>query len=263
MQLVFLSIFGWASVAMSQVTTGAGVTPGSGVPIAGVASPNYPVTIPAGATSYPNLEQDPGWTADASRSISPNPPTSYSINQSGSPVVMTLKTQGTPGKYTGWMAKKGIGIPSGHHHMLVRASYTFSSVSGIQAWEVGRRSTNRSGMTDNGQTQLVPIGGGLLEFDLVPSSSGGWQDTGCRFPAFVAGTTYNEELYYIDDPGGNSSLIYVSLNGTVCTISPVLQSVAGASLGWSPNEAVVAFQPDANRSAVAYDAVVTISAWTW
>jgi hypothetical protein len=147
--------------------------------------------------------------------------------------------------------------------MLIRASFTFSSVSGIQAWEVGRRSTNASGITDNGQTQLVPKRGSKLEFDIVPSSSHGWQDTECRFPRFVAGTTYNEELYYVNDSSGALSLEYVSLNGTLCTIPPSLQNIAGAALGWSPSEAVVAFQPDANKSAVAYNAVVTISAWTW
>jgi hypothetical protein len=61
--------------------------------------------------------------------------------------------------------------------MLVRASYTFISIGGIQAWEIGRRLTNASGVTDNGQILLVPVSGGLLEFDLVPSASGGWKDT--------------------------------------------------------------------------------------
>jgi hypothetical protein len=175
---------------------------------------------------------------------------------------MTLDTTGTLGKYTGWMAKKTIST-SGQSNMLIRATYVFSSVSGIQAWEVGRRSTDSNGVTDNGQTQLVPIKGGLLEFDIVPSASGGWKDTGCRFPTFVAGTTYNEEIYYVDDASGSLSVMYVELNGTVCSIPSNLQSVTGASLGWSPNSAVIAFQPDANPSAVAYNAMVTMNVWVW
>ena len=119
------------------------------------------------------------------------------------------------------------------------------------------------GITDNGQTQLVPKRGGKLEFDIVPSSSHGWQDTGCRFPTFVIGTTYNEELYYVNSSSGALSIEYVDINGSLCSIPTSLQNVAGATLGWSPSEAVVAFQPDANKSAVAYNAVVTISAWTW
>ena len=262
-RMVYLALL-IASMACAQTATiGAGTTIGSGVSFGSLgATPTWPVTIPAGAVSYPSLEQQAGWRADASRDISPNPPTVYRIHQSGWPVVMTLETTGTFGLYTGWMAKKTIRT-AGQSHMLIRASFTFSSVRGIQAWEVGRRSTNSSGLTDNGQTQLVPIRGGKLEFDIVPSSSGGWKDTGCRFPKFVAGTTYNEELYYINDTSGALSLQYVSLNGALCTIPRRLQNIAEASRGWTPNQAVVAFQPDANRSAVAYNAVVTMSAWMW
>ncbi len=223
---------------------------------------SWPVSIPAGAASYLNLQQESGWSLDASSSISPNPPAVYTINQSGSPIVMTLNTVGRSGLYTGWMAKKNIST-SGQLHMLVSATYTFNSVSGIQAWEVGRRATNANGVTDNGQTQLVPISGGLLEFDIVPSASGGWKDTGCRFPMFVKGITYDEELYYINDASGALSLMYVSLNGTVCTIPSGLQSIAGLAQGWAPNTAVMAFQPDANPSATAYQAVVKMSPWMW
>ena len=253
-----------ASIACAQTTTiGAGTTIGSDVPFGSPgAPPTVPVAIPAGATSYPSLEQDSGWRADAGRDVSPNPPTVYSINQTGSPVVMTLDTTGTSGLFTGWMAKKTIRT-AGQSHMLIRASFTFSSVIGIQAWEVGRRATNAVGITDNGQTQLVPKRGGKLEFDIVPSSSHGWQDTGCRFPTFVIGTTYNEELYYVNSSSGALSIEYVDINGSLCSIPTSLQNVAGATLGWSPSEAVVAFQPDANKSAVAYNAVVTISTWTW
>jgi hypothetical protein len=225
-------------------------------------APAWPVTIPNGAVAYPSVEQESGWVADAGSSISPHPPTVYTINQSGPPVKMTLTTKGTSGLYTGWMAHKSIST-SGQLNMLIRSSYTFDSVSGIQAWEMGRRSTNASKVTDNGQTQLVPITGGLLEFDIVPSSSGGWKDTGCRFPTFVAGTTYNEELYYVNDSSGALSLMYVSLNGALCAIPQGLQSIAGASLGWSADGSVLAFQPDANPSAATYNAVVKMSAWMW
>jgi hypothetical protein len=225
----------------------------------------WPVTIPEGALSYPSLQQDSGWSADADSTISPNPPKVYTINPLplGAPVTMTLDTTGVSGLYTGWMAKKAINTTAGKLHMLVRGSYTFSSVSGIQAWEMGRRLTNSSGVTDNGQTQLVPISGGLLEFDLVPSASGGWKDTGCRFPTFVAGKTYNEELYYVDEANGALSLMYVSLNGDLCKISSSLQSIAGLAQGWAADSAVMAFQPDANPSAVPFNAAITMSAWMW
>lgn len=225
-------------------------------------APAFPVAIPDGAASYSSLERDTGWSADASSAISPHPPAVYTISQTGSPVVMTLSTKGASGLYTGWMVRKSIST-AGQLKMLIRASYTFSSVTGIQAWEVGRRSTNASGVTDNGQTQLVPVGGGLLEFDIVPSASGGWHDTGCRFPMFVADTTYNEELYYVDDASGSLSLQYVELNGKVCAIPSNLQYITGASLGWAGNDATVAFQPDANPSAVTYNAVVTMNVWMW
>jgi hypothetical protein len=223
---------------------------------------SWPVAIPGDAVSYPDLEQDTGWSSDADSSISPNPPSIYTINPSGSPIVMTLDTKGTSGLYTGWMAKKTIHTTSALH-MLVRASYTFDSVSGIQAWEMGRRSTNANGVTDNGQTQLVPLSDGQLEFDIVPSSSGGWKDTGCRFPTFVEGTTYNEEIYYINDSNGALSVAYVSLNGKVCSIPSSLQNITGSSQGWTSDSAVMAFQPDANRSAVEYKAVVKMSVWKW
>lgn len=256
-----------------------GPTRGGGV----LSSPQYPVTIPGGATSYPSLEQNSGWTGDSTFAVSgavapavceitptgvgnPCPGAGTSgggtFTGGGGGSTLTLSTTGISGQYSGWMAKNSI-TTSGQLNMVMRASYTFDSVSGIQAWEIGRRATNAAGITDNGQTQLVPISGSLLELDLVPSSSGGWQDTGCRFPTFVASTLYSEELYYINTSGGALSIKYVSLNGTLCTIPSGLQNIAGASLGWTPNEAVVAFQPDANTSAVAYNGVVTMSVWAW
>ena len=241
---------------------------GNGFTVGGNTGTNsgWPVTIPGGATANLNLEQQSGWTTDASSSISPNPPTSYAIVPTGGGgSTMTLQTANTANDYAGWMAKLTVGTTSGQLHFLIRSSFTFSSVSGIQAWEIGRRATNNAQVTDNGQTQLVPIGGGQLEFDIVPSSSGGWVDTGIRFPMFVIGTTYNEELYYIADTSGGLSLEYVMINGALYPIPSNLQNVAGAIQmpSWGANEMVVAFQPDIKPLGTAYNAVVTMNAWTW
>jgi hypothetical protein len=249
----------------SWATNGAGCDTDVAITVKSASSSQkspWPVSVPEGAAPYSDLEQDSGWSADADSTISPNPPSIYTNTQSGSPVEMTLTTKGQSGKYTGWMAKKTIGLKAGQVHMLVRASYTFNSVSGIQAWEMGRRLTNENGVTDNGQTQLYPKDG-QLEFDIVPSPKGGWKDTGCRFPLFVEGTTYNEEIYYVDDSDGALSVMYVSLNGTVCSIPSSIQNISGLAQGWSKNSAVMAFQPDANESAVEYKAAVKMSAWMW
>jgi hypothetical protein len=221
-----------------------------------------PVTIPSNAVSYASLERQTGWTGDSGSDVAPHPPTAFAIVPAGGGgATMTLQTTGTAGIYTGWMAKKTVAV-SGTHDLL-RATYEFTSVTGIQAWEVGRRKTNSAGITDNGQTQLVPIAGSKLEFDIVPSSAGGWKDTGCRFPAFTANTLYDEDLYFVSDSNGALSLEYVSLNGSICMIPQSLQHIAGIAKGWSKNEMVVAFQPDANPKAIAYGATVTMSAWTW
>lgn len=228
--------------------------------------PVFPIAIPGYATANLSLEQQSGWTTDASSDISPNPPTSYAIVPTGGGgSTMTLQTANTANVYAGWMAKKTVSTTSGQLHFLIRTTYTFDSVSGIQAWEVGRRATNNAQVTDNGQTQLVPIGGGQLEFDTVPSPSGGWLDTGCRFPTFVASTLYSEELYWVADTSGALSLQYVSLNGTLCSIPSANQNVAGLvqSPPWTANEMVVAFQPDIKPLGTTYNAVVTMSAWTW
>jgi hypothetical protein len=248
------------------IATGQSLGPGRSSSIA--TGTLYPVTIPGDATANLSLEQTTGWTTDASSDISPNPPCAYAIVPTGGGgSTMTLQTTGCANLYTGWMAKKTVSTTAGQLNFLLRASYTFTSVTGIQAWEVGRRATNNAGVTDNGQTQLVPISGSLLEFDVVPSPSGGWADTGCRFPTFTATTTYNEELYWTSTTAGALSLQYVSLNGTLCIIPTANQNVAGVVMSppWSANEMVVAFQPDAKNLAtpVPYNAVVTMSAWTW
>jgi hypothetical protein len=249
----------------SWATNGAGCSTSFAITVkaSSASSSNWPVAIPGDAVSYADIERESGWSSDADSSISPNPPAVYTINSSGSPAVVTLATKGRSGLYTGWMAKKTISFKAGQVHMLVRASYTFDSVSGIQAWEMGRRLTNSNGITDNGQTQLVPLSNGQLEFDIVPSSSGGWKDTGCRFATFVTGETNDEELYYVDDSNGALSLMYVSLNGKVCDIPSSLQNITGSSAGWAKDSAVMAFQPDANRSAVEYKAVIKMNAWMW
>lgn len=229
----------------------------------------YPVTVPGGATAYTSIEQTSGWTAEADSSISPNPPCAYAIvPNGGGGSTMTLQTTPCSGLWTGWMAKKGESSTSGQYNMVLRATYEFDSVTDLQAWEVGRRATDNNGITDNGQTQLVPISGGQLEFDIVPSSSGGWQDTGCRFSMFTTNTLYSEELYYIRDTNGALSLMYVELNGTVCTIPSTyggvpLQHIAGASLHWTPNEFVAAFQPDAKPGTTPYNATVTMTLYMW
>jgi hypothetical protein len=144
----------------------------------------YPVQIPGSATSYPNLEQASGWAGDSTSDVSPNPPTDCAIvppGNSGCPSTitgagggstLTLQTTGPASLYSGWMAKLAV-TTTGQLYQLLRWTVTLSAVAGIQALEVGRRATNAAGITDNGQTQFVPISGSLLEFDLVPSSSGG------------------------------------------------------------------------------------------
>lgn len=223
--------------------------------------------IPENATAYKGLEQQPGWTGEDDASIGPNPPAVAKIVQVTpppiiQPMTMSLLTTGVVGKYCDWMAKKTVPVPAGALNCLLRASYTFSSVTGIQAWEVGRRKTSALKITDNGQTQLVPKGT-QLEFDIVPSAEGGWKDTGIRFPMFQPGIAYEQELFYVNDADGALSLMYVSLNGILQPIPPALQHIAGADLGWAANEAVVAFQPDANPTATPFAAQVAMSAWFW
>jgi hypothetical protein len=226
------------------------------------------IAIPANAVAYTNLEQQTGWVGDDTASIGPNPPAVARIIQATPPPIlppmtMTLSTTGIKGEYCDWMAKKVVSVPAGALNCLIRASYIFDSVEGIQAWEVGRRKTDENGVTDNGQTQLVPLRGGLLEFDVVPSANGGWIDTGIRFSTFVVGVQYDEELYYVNDANGALSLQYVSLNGTIRLIPPRLQHIAGMKLGWAPNEAVVAFQPDANPIAAPFNAQVKMNTYFW
>lgn len=258
--------------------------PAQGGATASGSGSGWPVTVPGGATVNASLEQQSGWSGDSTASVSgayapaicsitpvgngnPCPGAGTTIGGTysggGGGSTMTLGSQGVSGEYSGWMAKKTVSTVSGQLHYLIRATYNFSAVSSIQAWEIGRRATNNAGVTDNGQTQLVPISGSLLEFDIVPSSSGGWADTGCRFSTFTASTAYTEEIYYTADSSGDLSVQYVSLNGTLCTIPGTMQNVGGASLGWTPNEMVAAFQPDIKPGTGSYNALVTMYTATW
>jgi hypothetical protein len=274
----------WAFALLSvpAQTIGGGVSIGSGVTIGGM----YPILVPAGATAHTSLEQTSGWTGDSTFSVSgayapavcsitptglgnPCPgagtSTGGTYSGGGGGTTLVLGTDGIAGKYTGWMAKKTIGVACGQTHMLLDASVTFDVVTPIQAFELGRRLTNCAQITDNGQVQFVPIGGGQLRLDHVPSSSGGWEDTGCRFPMFVANTPYSVEIYYSNDANGALSIVYVMLNGSLCMIPPSMQHIAGIvqAPAWGANEAVMAFQPDDNTTGGTYNATVTISAWTW
>lgn len=245
---------------------------------------NYPAVVPIGATAFTNLEQASGWNGDSTLSVSgafapsvcqivpggsgnpcPGAGTSAGGTYSGGGGGGTMVLQTTPeaGNFTGWMAKKNLTTPS-FVYSLMRATYSFSSVTTIQAWEIGRRSSNSSQVTDNGQTQLVPIGGGLLEFD-VASGGASWIDTGCRFPIFVVSVLYTEELFWINDSNGALSLKYVSLNSTICVVPLNLQHIAGVveTPPWAANASVVAWQPDAKPGTVPYNATVTMNYYTW
>lgn len=180
---------------------------------------------------------------------------------------MNLLTTGVT-NYSGWMAKAPtITIGAGQLHHKMVSSFNFSSgvVTEIQAHEIGRRAVNAAGITDNGQTQFVPLGNGTMEFDVVPSPSGGWADTGCRFTMFAGSTLYTQEFYWVNDFNGALSLVYTSLNGVFCYIPPSLQHIAGASLGWTPLAAVAAFQPDAKPTASAafFGEDITVSYYSW
>lgn len=278
--------------------------PGLGTSLA--AQPQYPVTPPGNATVYANLEQRSGWSGDSTASVSgayapkvcsitptglgnpcPGAGTTaggtYSGGGGGSTLTLATTGLGVPdgSYYSGWMAKLGVST-TGQTHWLLRGSITYNSGSGIasgtpgglQAQEIGRRATNAAGITDNGQTQFVPIYPGFtqLEFDTV-LANGSWGDTGCRFPMFVAATTYNFEIYEVNGTDGSLSPVYVSLvpagsSQPPCVIpatynGKTLQNIAGASLGWTPNELVAAFQPDANTSGDSFSSLVTLTIYGW
>ena len=234
-----------------------------------------PVAIPSTATAFLSLEQKPGWTKQSGPPITgPGAitPATWNILQVTPPpfqppTTLTLQTVGVKGQWADWMAKAPtVSLPADWTgNFLLRASYMFDSVAGIQAFEVGRRLTNANGVTDNGQAQLVPLAGGLLEFDIVPSAAGGWKDTGIRFPTFVASTLYQEEIYYTSNAAGALSMQYVSLQGHLQVIPADCQNIAGAVQNprWALREAVPAFQLDANPTAIPFNPVVTLSCWAW
>ena len=247
----------------------------------------YPVTVPSGATVTSGIEQLTGWTGDSTASVSgayapaicelnptgngnpcPGAGTTAGGTYTGGGGGSTLDviTTGIPTNYSGWMAKFASSVTCGQKHMRLEGTFNFSgTLTEIQAIEFGRRMANCAGITDNGQMQLVPIGGGLLELDYVPSSSGGWSDTGCRYPMFVTSTLYTWDIYYVNDFNGALSIPYVSINGTVCRLAPSTQHVAGANLGWTANAFVIGIQPDAKptASAASYTARVTVKTSVW
>ena len=235
-----------------------------------------PVVMPStGVTAYANLEQKPGWTKQSGPAITgPGAvtPSIWDILQVTPPPVqppttLTLQTTGVKGQWADWMAKAPtIAIPKDWTgNFLLRASYTFDSVVGIQAFEVGRRLTNAQQITDNGQMQMVPGSGGLMQVDIVPSAAGGWKDTGIRFPTFVANQLYQEEIYYQSTPAGVLSIQYVMLNGNLQPIPASCQNIAGSKQNpaWGASEAVPAYQCDANPTAIPFNPVVALSCYAW
>src|SRR5580658_193449 len=174
----------------------------------------YPATIPASATAYTSLEQQTGWTDQGGPPIGPATPSVFEIVQVlpppiQPPMTMTLRTVGVEGKYCGWMAERVVTAPAGQFNSLLRTSVMFDSVAGLQAFEIGRRRTDENGVTDNGQTNFVPLGDGTMAVWIVPSAAGGWQDTGLRFPTFVGGPRDEIEQYWVSDADGALSLVYV------------------------------------------------------
>ena len=236
-----------------------------------------PAVIPASATAFLSLEQKTGWSKQSGLPITGQgavTPSVWNFVQTLPPPIqppmkMVLQTTGVKGQWADWAAKAPtIQLPkSWTGNFLLRASYLFDSVTGIQAFEVGRRLTNFSGLTDNGQVQLVPIAGGVLECDFVPSSAGGgWKDSGIRFPTFQPGVLYQEELYWTSNvQTGALSLQYISLNGDLQPFPASAQGLAAAKMSpeWALGEAVAMFQCDANPTAIPFNPEVTLSCWAW
>jgi hypothetical protein len=235
-----------------------------------------PVSIPASATAFLNLETRPGWTKQSGPAITgPGAviPATWNINQVVPPLVqppttLTLETAGIKGSWADWMAKAPpIAIPATATNCLLRASYIYNSVQGIQASEVGWRGSNAQKVTNNGQAQLVPLSNGKLEFDIVPSAAGGWKDTGLRYPLFVAEMLNSQEQYYTMGAGAEwpLSMQYMMLNGLLQAIPADCQNIAGAVQNppWAPLEAVPAFQEDANPTGIPFARQVTLSLWFW
>ncbi|KAA6459613.1 hypothetical protein DYQ86_15960 [Acidobacteria bacterium AB60] len=289
MKIRSLTLMALVLAPLSSCAAQVVVQPGSVYPSGGLsgtaAAPTYPVTAPTGATHLAHLEQSSGWVGDSTFGVSgAYAPTVCQINPgggnpcpgagttaggtysgAGGGSTMTLTTTGVSGQYSGWMARLNLST-SGQLNMLMRATYQFDNVSPVQAFEIGRRSTNSSGVTDNGQTQLVPIGGGQLELDYVPNGAGAaWTDTTCRFPMWVINTAYTEEWYFINDSNGALSLKYVSLNGTLCQLPSNTQHQSGVvqSPPWASNSSVIAFQPDAKPGTGTFNTPVTMELYLW
>lgn len=228
-----------------------------------------PVAIPANATAYLNLEGQPGWEKDASvPGIGPCAPADYDIVQTVPPPIqplttMDLPTTGVKGSWCDWMAKKTVAAPAGKLNCVIRSSVIFDTLLGYNAFEVGRRKTDQNAVTDNGQQELVQIAGNLLRLDVVPGASGGWVDTGARFPMFQPGVLYEMEQYWVNAANGALSPQYFMLNGGLFPMPAKFQNIPGAvqSPRWALNEAVAAFQIDTNTAGVPYKPRVTMSVY--
>jgi hypothetical protein len=222
--------------------------------------------IPATATLLDNLQAETGWSADASHGIGSTgepPPSQDVIQQVAQPAIprpdaLVLLTTGVKGKWCDWMAKKTVPIPAGSLNMALAVDFTFpkGSLAGVNAQEFGRRFTDESGYTDNGQTQWV-IKGDLMEFDIVPSSKGGWIDTGVRAPVFVEGAPNTQVVLYRRNADKSLSVLAVWLNGVEYSVAAEYQNVESAKLNWGVNEAVIGIQQDAGPGATPYTLTVT------
>lgn len=232
-----------------------------------------PVSIPSTATAFLNLEQQTGWTANDSSGIGPHPLAVKKIVQVTPPPIqppttLTFETQGTPGDWCDVMyTPKPITIPEGAYNFLIRETVIFNDAVNAN-FETGFRATNANGITNNGEVQFVPLWNtqyAEMEFDVVPGPTGGWKDTGIRFPIFQTGVSVAIELYGTCDAENSLSLQYVSVNGNLQAVPSGCQNLPGAKQEppWAQSKAVPAVQIDANPTATLLTHRVTISIWFW
>jgi hypothetical protein len=232
-----------------------------------------PVTPPANATAYLNLEAQPGWTANDSSSIGPHPLVIKNIVQVTPPPIqppttLTFETQGTPGDWCDVMyTPKAIAIPEGPYAVLIRTTVIFNDAINAN-FESGFRATNVNGITNNGEFQFVPLANTQykeMEFDVVPGPNGGWKDTSLRFPTFLVGPANAIEYYATADSNNTLSPQYISVNGNLQAIPASCQNLLGGKQSplWALLKAVPAFQIDANTKAVLLRHQVTMSVYFW
>ena len=232
-----------------------------------------PVIPPPTALTYLGIEQRPGWAANDSSDIGPNPVAKAQVVQVlpppiQPPMTMTLETQGQPGKWCDAMyTPPPVTIPAGAYSCLIRATVTPNDAINAN-FELGFRATNQQGITNNGEVQFVPLWNTQyksMEFDVVPGPSGGWKDTGIRFPPFQVGVANEIELYYTATAENVLSPQYVSLNGDLQAIPESCQNLPSAKQTppWALLKAVPAFQIDCNENAVPLSHGVTMSIYLW